>query len=86
MPVLSMEAFKFLTFLSTKTTKRLLDCWKGPMPKRLLSVAFAVQHKLIPVYATTRRDVVETRLPDGTVQIRRTFQHVRFRKYQYTPA
>ncbi len=46
-----------------------------------LTVSFALEHELVPVYATTQRNVVETRLPDGTVQVQRTFQHVRFRKY-----
>ncbi len=55
---------------------------QGDYGLTFLTVAFALQHKLIPVYATTTRDVIETRLPDGTVQVQRIFRHVRFRKYQ----
>ncbi len=46
------------------------------------AVSFALEHRLIPVYATTQRNVVETRLPDGKVQVQRTFQHVRYRRYE----
>lgn len=45
------------------------------------AVTFALARGLIPVYATTRRNVVETRLPDGKVQMQRVFEHVRFRVY-----
>ena len=46
-----------------------------------LAVTFALKQKLVPVYATTARKAVETRLPDGKVQVQRTFQHVRYRRY-----
>ena len=36
---------------------------------------------IIPVYATTRRQAVEQRLADDTVQLTHRFQHVRFRTY-----
>ena len=47
-----------------------------------LAVSFARQHGFVPIYATTQRKVEETRLPDGKVQVQRTFQHVRYRKYR----
>ena len=47
-----------------------------------LTVAFARKHGLVPVYSTTARRMVETYLPNGTVQTQHTFQHVRYRKYQ----
>ena len=46
------------------------------------TVHFALEHDLIPIYATTRRQVYENALPDGKVQIERVFEHVRFRRYQ----
>ncbi len=36
---------------------------------------------LVPVYATTRRESVEERLPDGDGRTVRRFKHVRFRRY-----
>lgn len=36
---------------------------------------------LIPVYATTKRVLEETTLPDGSVRQERIFRHVRFRKF-----
>lgn len=44
-------------------------------------VTLALQWHLIPVYATTKRRVVETPQPDGAIQVQRTFRHVRFRRY-----
>lgn len=35
----------------------------------------------VPVYATTARDVVEQRLPDGRTETRRVFRHVQFRAF-----
>lgn len=36
---------------------------------------------IIPVYATTRRQAVEKRIDDDTVQLTHRFSHVRFRTY-----
>lgn len=47
-----------------------------------LMIRFALEHGLIPVYATTRRDVREVPLSEGRVQVQRTFQHVRYRRYE----
>ena len=54
---------------------------QGDFGAVFLTVEFARMHGLIPVYSTTRRQVVETTLPDGTVQAQHTFQHVRYREY-----
>ncbi len=45
------------------------------------TVHFALARDLIPIYATTERQVTEIPLPDGTVQIQRIFRHVRYRRY-----
>lgn len=50
-----------------------------------LAITFAVQHGFIPVYATTERQATEIPQPDGTVQVQRTFRHVRYRRYQAMP-
>jgi len=42
---------------------------------------YAYQSGFVPVYSTTKREVVEEKLDNGKVHITRTFKHVRFRKY-----
>ncbi|WP_211232801.1 CRISPR-associated protein Csx20 [Desulfatirhabdium butyrativorans] len=37
---------------------------------------------LIPVYATTRREAVETPMPDGSIQLTHRFRHAGFRRYE----
>lgn len=44
-------------------------------------VNIAIDHGLVPVYATTRRQATEHHCADGTVDIVRRFRHVRFRRY-----
>ena len=46
-----------------------------------LMVNFAFELGLIPVYSTTRREVVEEPQPDGTIKLIHHFQHQIFRKY-----
>ena len=46
-----------------------------------LIVNYALSKKYIPIYATTRREIIEEKLDNGKVHITRTFKHVRFRKY-----
>lgn len=46
-----------------------------------LLVRFALEHNLIPVYATTERHAREERLGDGRVKLEHPFDHVRFRRY-----
>ena len=35
-----------------------------------------------PCYATTERKAVEVRQADGSIDVKRTFRHVRFREYE----
>jgi phenylpropionate dioxygenase-like ring-hydroxylating dioxygenase large terminal subunit len=46
-----------------------------------LAVQKAFELGLVPIYATTRREVRETKLPDGSIRQERVFKHVRFRVY-----
>lgn len=48
-------------------------CW--------LMAKFAFKSRLVPVYSTTERKVVEIQNSDGTAQTIRQFKHVIFRKY-----
>lgn len=45
-------------------------------------VNFAFSAGLIPVYATTERESVETQMPDGGVKLERIFKHRMFRRYE----
>ena len=44
-------------------------------------VGFVRSLGAVPVYATTRREVIEIKTEEGIVQKRSLFQHRRFRKY-----
>ena len=46
-----------------------------------LTVNKAIELGLVPLYATTKREVVEVPQPDGSVMQERVFSHVRFRVY-----
>ncbi len=45
-------------------------------------VTYCLYRGLVPLYATTDRQVEEVRLPDGRVETRRIFRHVGFRRYE----
>ena len=45
-------------------------------------VSFALKHRFVPIYSTTRREALEEYLPGGEVEVKHRFRHVRFRKYQ----
>ena len=57
---------------------------QGDFGAAYLAVDFALRRGLRPVYATTRREAVEIRLPDGGIQKQSRFRHVRFRCYEET--
>jgi len=42
---------------------------------------YCLECSMVPVYATTKRETVEHKMPDGTVKMTRIFKHVKFRKY-----
>ncbi|GLI34308.1 CRISPR-associated protein Csx20 [Desulforhabdus amnigena] len=54
---------------------------QGDYGATYLMVRFAMEHGLIPVYATTQRKAVEEPLPDGSIRLVHHFVHQRFRKY-----
>ncbi len=54
---------------------------QGDFGATYLMVRFALEHGLIPVYATTRREAHETVQPDGAVRLTHTFRHQQFRRY-----
>lgn len=54
---------------------------QGDFGATYLMVHFALNHDLIPVYATTSRLATEEHLPDGSVKMVHHFQHQIFRRY-----
>ena len=54
---------------------------QGDFGATYLMVRFALEHGLIPIYATTSRQAREEHLPDGAVKMVHYFQHQRFRRY-----
>jgi hypothetical protein len=46
-----------------------------------LMVPFAFERKLIPIYSTTQREVLEEEQPNGGLKVIHNFQHEIFRKY-----
>lgn len=55
---------------------------QGDVGAVYLMVNFAFSLGLIPVYATTERDVLEKRMPDNSVISERIFKHKIFRRYE----
>lgn len=55
---------------------------QGDFGATFLLVNFALNLGLVPLYATSRRETMETVLPDGSVRQERVFRHVRFRQYE----
>lgn len=54
---------------------------QGDFGATYLMVRFAMQKGLVPVYATTERQVAEQTVADGRVHLTHTFAHRRFRRY-----
>lgn len=54
---------------------------QGDFGATYIMVNFAFQNGLVPIYATSKREVKEKRENDQVVTIR-TFKHIRFRKYE----
>jgi hypothetical protein len=55
---------------------------QGDFGATWLAINFCLSHHLIPVYATTRRQVIQTTRSDGSIHTQRLFKHERFRKYE----
>ncbi len=55
---------------------------QGEFGATYMAVDFCKKIRLIPLYATTRREVVEETLSDDTIKVKRTFVHTRFREFE----
>jgi hypothetical protein len=54
---------------------------QGEFGATCLAVKEAFRLDLVPVSSTTRREAKEEHLPDGRIEIRHIFAHVRYRRY-----
>ena len=54
---------------------------QGDFGATYLMVRFALEHGLIPIYATSRRLAQEEHQADGTVKLTHHFRHQNFRRY-----
>ena len=74
-----------IDWLKTKTREGDLILVQGDFGATYLIVQFAFKEGLIPVYATTKREVIEKKMPDGKVEMIHQFRHVIFRRYRQLP-
>jgi len=59
---------------------------QGEFGATFFLVSFVLKQGLLPIYSTTDRKAIEEHLPDGEVEIKHRFRHVRFRRYwEMTP-
>lgn len=54
---------------------------QGDFGATYLMIRFALELNLIPVYATTKREAVETVSADGSIEKIQRFRHVTYRRY-----
>lgn len=71
-----------LLWLKQNSNQEDLVLVQGEFGAVFILVNFCIKAGLIPIYATTKRQVSEEILDDGTVQLNRKFFHVRFRQFE----
>jgi len=75
-----VDTEEFERFLSKEANIGDIVLIQGDFGASFKMVQFALENKLIPVYATTKREVTEL-VEDGEKIKKSIFKHVRFRKY-----
>lgn len=81
-PTIANYLMNFNIFIKENANEGDYVLIQGDFGAVYLIVNFAFSIGLIPVYATTERDVVETRMSDNTVRSERLFKHKIFRRYE----
>ncbi len=81
LPVLSDYLAPLRHWLASHATPGDYVLIQGDFGATYLMVQFALQHNLIPLYATTRREALEEHQTDGSVKMVHRFRHEIFRKY-----
>lgn len=81
LPAIRKYLVPIQTWLFSQAKKGNYVLIQGDFGACYFMVNFALAHKLIPVYSTTQREVVEENQPNGAVKLTHHFQHQIFRKY-----
>lgn len=71
-----------INWLMTNARKGDYVLIQGDFGATFLIVDFCLKNDLIPVYSTTKREIITEVKNDENVKVTRLFTHVRFRKYE----
>jgi hypothetical protein len=80
-PTLGDLPAPFKTWLSSLAEPGDFALIQGDFAACFLMVNYALEHQIVPVTSTTRREAAEVLGPDGTVTLTHNFKHVIFRRY-----
>lgn len=69
-------------WLKEKSNPKDLVLVQGEFGAVYMTVDFCKKIDLVPIYATTKREIVKETLSDETVKVKRVFTHVRFREFE----
>ncbi len=78
---LSAWAEPFLKWINEYGRSGDLVLIQGDFGATYMMVRYTFKRGLVPVYATTMRHAIETRMPDGRIKLEHEFRFCRFRKY-----
>jgi len=82
LPTIKTHLQDVLSWLKENSNPGDLVLVQGEVGAVFIVVNFCIKEGLIPIYATTKREVSEEKLDDGTIQVNRKFSHVRFRQFE----
>jgi len=82
LPSIKHHLQDLLNWLKQNSSPGDLVLVQGEFGAVFILVSFCMKEGLVPIYATTKREVSEKNLDDGTVQVNRKFSHVRFREFE----
>ncbi|MDP8320849.1 MAG: CRISPR-associated protein Csx20 [Candidatus Stygibacter australis] len=71
----------FLEYLKEETSEKDYVLVQGEFGVSFAVVSWCLKNERIPVYATTRRVVEETKQVDGSIKKINIFKHIQFRRY-----
>lgn len=71
-----------LRWLSKKANPEDVVLIQGEFGAVYMTVDFCKKTGLTPIYATTKRGIMGETLNDETIEVKRTFTHVRFRRFE----
>lgn len=81
--ILEMENLKMITdWMKSETVKSDYILIQGDFGATFYLVDFCFKNDLVPIYATTIREVIEKTEDNGTVKKTNVFKHINFRIYE----